>query len=368
MIKQENHMGTIDKVASALVRALLCWLVAWALLPANAYADSATCRSNYSAFTLAMPAAVAVARDLPNGSILTAWSLSPLKSDYYTCTVVGSVYTGTDFETAGVTTDSRTTYTVTYNGVAFAVYPTTVPGIGIAMGGYVVPDGRQTNLRSFEKMGSQWNYPGTIYNGGQLIVALVKIGDVTPGTLSGTIAQAFSWQTLTPPPAGNVLSAGVIDFNITPVVITVLTCETPDVTVPMGTQGPADLPSVGAAPSKVIGFNLSFNNCPAGAAVPNTSAGLIHSVQYRIDPTNGTIAGFTDVAALNGSPSAGGVGIQLYDSTGSVFGFGVNRTLSGFDGTRNSSYTLPMTARYYRTGALSAGPANATMTLTVLYL
>lgn len=42
-------------------------------------------------------------------------------------------------------------------------------------------------------------------------------------------------------------------------------------------------------------------------------------------------------------------------------------TLNGFDSTNGGNYTIPMQARYYRTGALGAGPANATMTMTVLY-
>ncbi|WP_244817046.1 fimbrial protein [Caballeronia sp. Lep1P3] len=289
------------------------------------------------------------------------------ESDYWTCIVSGSVYTGTDFETAGITTAGPTAYTLNYQGVNFEVYPTNVPGVGIAMGGYTIPNSLSSGPWPFSRLGRQWNANGTIYNGGQLIVALVKTGDITPGTVTGMVAQAFSWQTLTPPPAGNVPSAGVINFYVTPVVITVLTCQTPDVTVPMGIQGPADLPSIGPAPSKVASFNLSLNNCPGGTTVSGTSAGQIHSVQYRIDPSAGTIAGYTNVAALGGSPAAGGVGIQLYDSTGAVFPFATYRTLSGFDSTNGGSYSIPMTARYYRTGTLSAGPANATMTMTVQY-
>ncbi|VXB20652.1 Fimbrial protein [Burkholderia sp. 8Y] len=359
-------MKNMDRLAARLLRWMLCWIAALAFVPSSAWA-TASCTVNYSSFTLTLPPSVAVARDLPNGSILTAWSLSPSKNDYWTCIVTGQVYTGTDFETAGVTTGGATVYTANYQGVDFEVYPTNVPGVGIAMGGYVIPNSLPAGPRTFSKLGRQWNNNGTIYNGGQLIVALVKIGDITPGTATGMVAQAFSWQTLTPPPAGDVPSAGVINFYITPVVITVLTCQTPDVTVPMGIQGPADLPSIGPAPSKVSSFNLSLNNCPGGTVVSGTSAGQIHSIQYRIDPSSGLIAGYSNVAALSGSPTAAGVGIQLYDNTGAVFPYSTYMTLNGFDSMNGGNYTIPMQARYYRTGTLSAGPANSTMTMTVLY-
>ncbi|WP_370652252.1 fimbrial protein [Caballeronia sp. TF1N1] len=82
---------------------------------------------------------------------------------------------------------------------------------------------------------------------------------------------------------------------------------------------------------------------------------------------NGAVPGFSNVAALSGSPSAGGVGIQLYDSTGAVFPLSVYKTLSNFNSATGGTYNIPLTARYYRTGALTPGPANSTMTMTVLY-
>ena len=359
-------MEYTNRIAVLLVRSVLCWVAALMFIPSSAWA-TANCTANYSSFTLTLPPTVAVPRDLPNGSMLTAWSLSTSKNDYWTCIVSGNVYTGTYFEAAGITTGGPTTYTASYQGVSFEVYRTNLPGVGMAMGGYVIPNSLPEGPRTFSKLGRQWNMNGTVYNGGQLIVALVKIGDITPGTVAGTIAQALSWQTLTPPPGGDVLSAGVIDFSMTPVVVTVLTCQTPDVTVPMGIQGPADLPSIGPSPNKVASFNLSLNNCPGGSPVAGTSAGQIHNIQYRIDPSSGTVSGYNNVAALSSNPAAGGVGIQLYDSTGAVFPFATYRTLNPFDSANGGDYTMPMTARYYRTGALSAGPANSTMTMTVLY-
>ncbi|WP_321952337.1 fimbrial protein [Paraburkholderia bannensis] len=333
---------------------------------AGAWATS-SCKANYSAFTLSLPATLAVARDVPNGSLLTAWVQTSQLTNYFTCTVTQQTYTGVDFESAGIVTSSPTAYTVSYNGNSVSVYPTNVPGIGIAMGGYINPGGwGWFGFLDFPRLGYKNNYNGTINNGGQLIVALVKIGDITPGTVGGLIAQAFSWEGTAGAPAGDNPAAGVINFSITPVAITVMTCTTPDVSVPMGTFKTTDFPGVGALSPNPAGFAIQLLNCPGGTAVSGTQAGQIHSIQYRIDPTSGTLA--TNVAALSGSPSATGVGIELFNSSGAVFPLSTNTTLSGYNSASGGSYSIPMTARYYRTGAITAGPANATMTLTVSYL
>ncbi len=331
----------------------------------GAWATS-SCKANYSAFTLSMPASVAVARDAANGSLLTAWVQTSQLTNYYTCTVTQSTGTGVDFETAGIVTSTRTAYQVPYNGYSLSVYPTNVPGIGIAMGGSIYINGCSWGaFTDFSRLGAQCNSNGTVTNGGQLVVALVKTGDITPGTVSGLVAQAFSWEGATSAPAGDNPAAGVINFSITPVAITVMTCTTPDVSVPMGTFKTTDFPSVGSLSPNPAGFAIQLLNCPGGTAVSGTQAGQIHSIQYRIDPTSGTLA--TNVAALSGSPSATGVGIELFNSSGAVFPLATSTTLSGYNSASGGSYSIPMTARYYRTGTVTAGPANATMTLTVSY-
>ncbi|NLP61778.1 fimbrial protein [Paraburkholderia sacchari] len=327
---------------------------------------TASCKANYSAFTLSFPSTVAVARDVPNGSLLTAWVQTQQLTNYYTCTVTQQTATGVDFETAGIVSSTPTSYKVSYNGYSVSVYSTNVPGIGIAMGGYINSGGiGWAGFYDFPHLGLQNNPNGTVNNGGQLVAALVKIGDVAPGTLSGMIAQAFSWEGPSNPPAGDNLAAGVINFSISPVAVTVMTCRTPDISVPMGVFKTTDFPGVGSLSPSPASFVVQLQNCPGGAAVSGTQAGQIHSVQYRIDPTNGTLV--TNVAALGGSPSATGVGVELFDSTGAVFPLSTNKALSGFNSASGGSYSVPLTARYYRTGTVTPGPADTTMTLTVSY-
>ncbi|MCE4544692.1 MULTISPECIES: fimbrial protein [unclassified Caballeronia] len=369
-------MKKFERYVFARIRLLLCGVAALLALPGSAWA-TATCHSASSLnFTLGFPATVAVARDLPDGSPLTGWVSTPMTNNYWTCDITGSWYSGTDFEVAGIIPSSPTSFSRTYNGKAFPVYKTNVPGVGMALGGYIYTNGRTNGPLDFPHLGFQWNQNGSaVNNGGQLIASLVKIGDITPGTVSGQLAQAFSWEsaTKTAPPGNLDLSAGIINFDMTPVVITVLTCQTPDVNIDMGTQTPADFPSIGAPSGKSTAFKLSFNNCPAGTAdtVDTTNrSGLIHSVTYRITPTSSDrmVAGYSNVVALDdGASQAGGIGIQLYDSNGTVVPLSTDMPLTGFDGTRSGSYNVAMTARYFRTGAITAGTANATMLMTVQY-
>ncbi len=196
--------------------------------------------------------------------------------------------------------------------------------------------------------------------GGQVSVALIKTGNAITagGTVSGTVAQIA--------PVADVTLPGQADsYVITPVTIVPLTCTTPDVNIPMGTFKTTDFPSVGSLSPNPAGFAIQLLNCPGGTAVSGTQSGQIHSIQYRIDPTSGTVV--TNVAALTGSPSATGVGIELFNSSGAVFPLATATTLSGYNSTSGGSYSIPMTARYYRTGTVTAGPANSTMTLTVSY-
>jgi major type 1 subunit fimbrin (pilin) len=367
---REIHMNALSRFAGAVARCLMCWLAMGLMMSGSAQA-AGSCTLLQSATTLTLPATVAVARDLPNGSMLTGWSQSPMVV-YYNCTMTNNTFTGSVLIPAGMTSIAgQTSYRVNYNGKPFVVWKTNLPGIGIAMGMYAtVNQGTVTGPYSGTSAGfiggEQFNGLASSRNGGRLIVALVKIGDITPGTVGGQVAKSNAWIGPLPAVDNLVPSVGEAVLSITPVAVTVLTCQTPDVTIPMGTQGPTEMPAVGPS-SKSQTFKISFNNCPSGTAVAGTQAGLINNVQYRIDPSDGTVPGFANVAAVNGNPVAGGVGIQLYDATGAVFPYATNQDLSGFNGTSGGNYDVTLTARYYRTGALSSGQANSTMTLTAFY-
>ena len=352
-------MRFLNRIIFAWARLLPLWLAALTFLPSHAQAQVfVNCTSyGYTSFTLNMPASIAVPRDLPNGTLLTAWSSTP-SADYFNCDV-SNASQGIHVYPAGIATINRTAYTVPYQGASIGVFPTTLPGVGIALA--VRPHigcywaAITTAAYSFGCVSSPGNTNMSF--GAQMFAALVKTGDITPGTLSGMVATLRLWHTL----------PDVVSYNITPVVITVLTCQTPSKTVQMGTHGISEFPAVGSLSVRPASFTLDLNNCPSGRPDPGLSTGQINSIQYRFDPASGTVPGFANVAALSGNPSAGGIGIQLFDNAGAVVPLATNINLAGFRPGVASSYSVPMTARYYRTGAMTAGPANTSMTVTILY-
>ena len=353
---REEKMPFLKKLVFTLTRVLPLWLAALMFLPSHA--SAATCTSyGYTGFTLSMPSSIAVARDLPNGSLLSGWAATS-QNDYFNCITVANESMGINFYPAGIVSQSPTAYTVNYQGVSINALPTNLAGVGIALA--VRPHngcfwGSITTMPY--DIGCVSSGAGDFNYGGQVFAALVKIGDITPGTISGLVAQSWLWNN----------SPGVVTFNITPVTLTVLTCQTPSKTIQMGTQRSTDFGSVGSTSLKAVSFTLDINNCPAGAADPNSPTGQINSIQYRFDPSAGMVSGFANVAALSGNPSAGGIGIQLYDSTGAALPLGTNINLAGFRPGAAASYSVPLSARYYRTGTITAGPANTTMTVTINY-
>jgi major type 1 subunit fimbrin (pilin) len=334
----------------------------FALLSGRSFASGSCSSGGGQAFTLTLPSTVSVPRDAPVGSLLTAWVSSPASTNLWTCTVSGGYIGYVAVLGPQFTTSAGQTYSS--GGVSYTVYQTNVTGVGIVVAarGYTSNSGWGAwQSASTGGTGIGWGIVSVSWTlGEQVQVALVKTGTVSAqGVVSGGIvATAY--------PAGGYGTPYTDSFAITPVTIVPMTCTTPDVNVPMGTFKTTDLPSIGSlSPGSAAPVNIELRDCPGGTAVPGTQAGQIHTIQYRIDPTAGTLA--TNVAALVGSPSAGGVGIRLFTSSGSVFPLSTLQTLSGYNSASGGRYPISLTARYYRTGTVTPGPANSTMTLSVLY-
>lgn len=127
--------------------------------------------------------------------------------------------------------------------------------------------------------------------------------------------------------------------------------------VQMGQVRTARLSTAGST-SSPVGFNIQLNDCDTTVA---TKASVAFS-GTTVDSANPT------VLALQGA-SAGGatnVGVQILDSTGTPLAmdgatFGAQSTLN------NGTNLIPFQARYFATGAATAGTANADATFKVQY-
>lgn len=130
-----------------------------------------------------------------------------------------------------------------------------------------------------------------------------------------------------------------------------------DQTVQLGQVRSAKLAASGDT-SSAVGFNIQLDDCDSTVA----SKASVAFSGTTVNSSN------TTVLALQGSAagSATNVGIQILDNTGTPLAldgatFSAPATLS--DGTN----ILPFQARYFATGAATAGIANADATFKVQY-
>lgn len=131
-----------------------------------------------------------------------------------------------------------------------------------------------------------------------------------------------------------------------------------DQTVQLGQVRSARLASAGET-SNAVGFNIQLNDCDTEVA---TKASVAFYGTAVDSTTNAKILALQSSAA----GGATNVGVQILDSTGTPAGldgttFGAATTL--IDGTN----VIPFQARYYATGAATAGTANADATFRIQY-
>lgn len=324
-------------------------------------------------YTLTMPVSVSVPRNAPAGTQLSGWVEAGNSTSWYVSCGAASSYSGTGFRPVGL---SQTAASYTESGVTYPLFATGVAGVGMAISarvytGAACPGSIWSNWGPVSGTGSSIRFPGSASPvpgwsyagctgflpggnlGGDLQVKLVTTGSVSPGvTASGVQIEAASVYS----GAANTTNP-FISFFVTPTTVTVLACTTPDVVVPLGSHSSSEMASVGSF-TTAVSFNVSLNSCPAG----------MNSVQYRIDPVTTVVNSAQSVVALNSGSTAAGVGVQLLNSAGTAaFPLSSYQIFSGYSKTTGGSYTIPLKARYYRTGTITPGTANTSMTFTMSY-
>jgi len=136
-------------------------------------------------------------------------------------------------------------------------------------------------------------------------------------------------------------------------VIAIPTCSVSatGATITIGSRVTTDMPQVGK-------FSTTS---PAS----NVRLSCANSLRVDMRLTTAPIAGTPNVLPLTGSATgrAGGIGVQLIYG-GNVMAYNTAyRVSSAAPGTLD----IPLAARYYRTGALTAGTANSTAVLEFTY-
>ncbi len=280
---------------------------------------------------MAVPASLTVSRDAANGTLYTSPNVSPSGSAYITCTT--SSPSGILNNIGPQPANGANQYAIYVNG----------SDTGLAFQ-WIYNGTPATSYGTYPYSGS-----GSPYNTPHAF-RLIKTGSLAAGTvIPGGTVIAY----------GSIGGLNVVDMVLAnDIAVKAAACTTPDVTIPLGDHLQSEFTGVNSFSSSTS-FNIALTNCPAG----------MKSVTYRIDPTTTVLNASKSVVALDGSSTATGVGVQLLDGTGAVFPLSTVKTFSGYVTSTGGSYTIPLRARYYQTAAaITPGPANTSMTVTMQYL
>lgn len=380
------------------------WILALlALLPLTASAAS-TCTRNYSGRTDYIDqnvpvhsnnVTVSALRDLPTGSVLfrqyifntdrvpigVAGCKGAVSSDYVNLT------TGIEFEGA------RPAIVGKYKGLD--VYSTGVPGIGMVVG--VTVGNNPTELLmipyiapSIRGIGGV----GSVVTDQGFELLLVKVGDISPGVWSVPINYPAMVRYARSTNTTEIIKDYGYRWHINGSVNVVAgTCQTPDVTVPMGVHSLQDSTTTGW-----VDFNINLLNCPPmygryNRNSPDTSstAGIrwnsdsdyttagpdtANSISFLLNPVSGyqTLAAGGECAALtNDTDMAKGMCLEIQnrDAVNVLTSVKAHQRIDAKLALLQTiaSYAIPLRARYARNtqNNLRAGKADTAVEFTINY-
>lgn len=332
-------------------------------------------------YTVPLSGTISVGEDSPNGTVIFKGLINQSTVPRYRCDS-GTQWLDQQF----LKILSTSTALSSWNGTPFpgAVYNTNVPGIGIALWSQLVPGSAATTANPILVWSGtridQTNIPVNLVLG----YSLIKVGNISPGSVSGASLPTFGISLqVTPNVVGFPWQASTYNFSGAINVVS-NTCQTPDVNVNMGKWDVSDFGSIGKA-TQWIKSNITLKNCPTfsgyfstnavnsytdgSVSIPsrdvNTLSVSIAPVTRLIDATNGIMA------ITSGTSSASGIGIQLgwgdSTSTPTIFNFNQNYKFTPpTNGT--TSFDIPLSSRYIQTeSVITPGRADGKATFTINY-
>ncbi|MBC3467500.1 type 1 fimbrial protein [Pseudomonas sp. RW10S2] len=353
-----------------------CWvksIVLATLVSSSSAALALDCTLQAETLQIKMPTAITVTRDIANGTLLTQWIVSVANPSFFQCktnlVAAPGWYYGTAFQPLSMTKSGLTVTGPT--GVAYTVWNTNVPGIGIAIG--VRAYANQIAWLSWGDLGtassflaSPWQGNATNItshstinnNGGQVQMALVKTGTIRAGTVTGGVMLEAA---LISAPAKfgpyDIAQNGRKSFLVSSTTINVAACRTADVDVDLGSHKQSEFTGVGST-TPAVAFNVDISACPAG----------LNAIQYQFTPPTGVLDGSNGVIALSADSSAAGIGVQLKDGNGSPLKYNTPLTLTNYNKTTGGTYSIPLRASYYQISSpVQPGTANSLLTFTMSY-
>ncbi|WP_225610355.1 fimbrial protein [Pseudomonas sp. PDM19] len=348
-----------------------------AILAGTAMAD---CKivDGYSPMVRTQPllgGSLTVGRDIPVGAEIYRQTFNPVGNIMLNCSA--GIYTIQQDASLPITPLPNSGWSGGLYGNK--VYQTGVPGIGVAILTLGQPLPASTPMTNCSATGA-CNYIYSWHMGFDL--SFVKTGDVSPGVIQGSQLPTMARSLI----SSNTVEYQRVNFSGS-INIVSRTCQTPDVTVQMGSHKTDEFSGRNSS-TPWTDFSISLNNCPAfngyyqgtgpkwssDGTIANLNSRKNNVIQVSIWPTIMPLDPGLSILDLDPSPAgmppaATGVGVQIADQTGTPWPLIAFResgiTPSSVEG---ASYTIPLKARYVQTGdTISAGPANATATFTLNY-
>lgn len=282
--------------------------------------------------------------DTAPGTILTTVSEESSSTDVL-CNSTGQIWQG---YRGLVDSDLRTD-----NPLA-DVYQTNVPGIGFraAWANNNSPKLTAGNLITPWHKGSSNVTKGALYAIKiHAVIQFVVTGPVATGTID-TSQLTADWQY-------DNLPMGQLRFNSVQVDIQPGTCSLVDknITVPLKDIGTNDFDTNGISPIVSDSrFKISLEKCAKDM-----------QVDYRFTSAGST--GVTNNTILNiatGVNAAAGVGIQILDANDNLLAFDTDHTANAKT-TQDQAFSIPLKARYIKTGNVKSGKVAAVATFEVYY-
>ncbi|MGE8143985.1 fimbrial protein [Pseudomonas frederiksbergensis] len=274
-------------------------------------------------------------------------------------------------------------------GYAGKVYATGVPGIGVSWwSGQTVPGavGAGSNTLQIVPNGCVGTgnncQTAALKVGPRAALVLIKTGPVGTGTVRGSDFGRLVYSTVVETSTAFAISEVGVTGSIN---VVAMTCNTPDVTVPMGSHKTSTLTGVGSGTPRVD-FKIEMTNCPGfpgyygnpgtGAipaasqtAVTNAGTRVLNTVSFRVDPVTTPVDAANGVLSLtSGAGTATGVGVQLFSISGAVQPLSQNRVLNISPAAGTTGFSVDLSARYLQTAdKVTAGKANAVANYTLIY-
>lgn len=318
--------------------AVLCTLLA--VLPQDSRAACQWVQGSSNS-TLNAPATLTAPSEAPLLSPLSDW----LEGNYYPLWKCSSLLNLDNVRSFYSTASSASGYQ--YEGLT--VYQTSTPGVGYVAKGRALTSAGNTGWKGIAN--SEWGLstPSPATLGVGLMLRLIKIGPILPGTQLKKTEVAYGGSKVgSYPDLFTHISIGPIDFIVP-------TCQTRDVDVMLGEVYMGKFSGVGSE-AGARDFAITLDNCPAG----------FNKITYRLDPVNEVLDASKGLIQIDkGSGNASGIAIRV-QGRGSTLRFGTEQELSGYNGSKGS-YDIPLSASYYQTGPITPGTANASLEFRISY-